>query len=150
VVRASRVLLDGRFEEAERLAQQVLAIGQRPRAQNENAVQLFGVQIYTLRREQGRLQEMEAGIRGFVERYPAIPAWRCGVAWVHSELGREAEARSGFEHLAADGFAGVPRDVFWLISVATLCEVCAFLGDAVGAKNLIRSYASQAATHSYS
>ena len=136
VVRASRALLDGRFEEAEGLAHQALAIGQRARAQNENAVQLFGAQIYALRREQGRLQEVEAGTKGLVERYPALPAWRCAIAWVYAELGRDAEARSGFEHVAADGFAGMPRDFSWFISVALLSEVCAFLGDARRAATL--------------
>jgi class 3 adenylate cyclase len=91
---------------------------------------MYGVQIFALRREQGRLQEMEAGIKGFVQMYPAIPAWRTALALVHAEMGREKEAREEFEVLAADDFAVLPRDGNWPIAMALLSEVCAFLGDA--------------------
>ncbi|MCH8921233.1 MAG: tetratricopeptide repeat protein, partial [Chloroflexi bacterium] len=126
--RGMRALLDGRFEEGERLAQEALAMGQG--VQDPNVAQAFGVQIATLRREQGRFQEMEPAFKGFVAQFPATPAWRAGLAWLYSEVGREAEARAEFEHLAADDFADLPQDLNWLIAVTLLSEVCAFLGDA--------------------
>ena len=78
--RATRALLDGRFDEAERLAQETLAIGQRGQA--ENALHYYAQCMYSIRREQGRLAEVEGAVRNFIELYPAIPAWRqrAGVA----------------------------------------------------------------------
>jgi tetratricopeptide (TPR) repeat protein len=127
-IEATLALLEGRFGEVEDLALQALAIGQE--AENRNAVALCGVQILSLRREQGRLHELVEGMSDFVEQYPGIPGWRTGLAWVHTELGQEAETRRHFEHLAAGGFSDVPRDMFWLKSTTLLAEVCAFLGDA--------------------
>ncbi|MBI1886376.1 MAG: protein kinase, partial [Chloroflexi bacterium] len=105
-MRGMRAMLDGRFEEGERLAQQALALGQR--GQVANALQLFAVQTYLLRREQGRLQELEAPMKAFVAQYPLVPAWRTGLAFLYAEQGREAEAREEFERLVADDFAALP------------------------------------------
>ena len=132
--RATRAQMDGRFDEAERLAQQGLAIGQRVRS--ENAVPFFGAQTFALRWDQGRLQEMEAGVKGFVEQYPEFPAWRCALSLVYRELGREEEARNEFERLATNEFADLPRDALWLIAIAIVSDTCAFLGDAARAATL--------------
>ena len=134
VVRAMRALLEGRFEEGERLAQQALAIGQS--AMGELALSNFGVQLFVLRRAQGRLHELEGGMKGFVAQYPAVPGWRAGLAYLYAELGREAEARAELEHLAANDFTDLPRDYTWLLVVALVSEVCAFLADARRAATL--------------
>ena len=55
--RAMRALLAGRFADSERLAQEAFAIGQG--LQTENVAGIFGLQMFTLRREQGRLKELE-------------------------------------------------------------------------------------------
>ena len=44
------------------------------------------------------------------DRLPAMRRWRCGLALVLAELGREDEARRELEHLAADDFDDLPRD----------------------------------------
>ena len=85
---ATLALLEGRFSEVEQLSQDALAIGQE--AENRNAVALSGVQILALRREEGRLAELEPGMAAFVEQYPGIPGWRAGLAYLHSELGNVA------------------------------------------------------------
>lgn len=128
VFRVMRALLDGRLDEGESLTQQALAIGQR--VDSHTAAQYFGVQIFRLRREQGRLSELEDIVKGLVAQYPAVPAWRCGLASLYRELEREAEARLEFEILAVSDFADLPRDNTWLTGVTLLAEVCAFLGDA--------------------
>jgi class 3 adenylate cyclase len=126
-LRAMRALLDGRFEEGERLGQEALAQGQRGQAQN--AMQFFAVHTFFVRREQGRLQEIEPAVKGFIQQYPLVPAWRTGLAYIYSELGREAEARAEFEIMAADDFAALPYDANWPVGAALLAQVCAFLGD---------------------
>jgi DNA-binding CsgD family transcriptional regulator/tetratricopeptide (TPR) repeat protein len=125
---AMRATLLGHFEEGERLAQQALALGQRLRGQD--ALGIFGVQMFTLRREQGRLQELAPLVRRFVQMAPETSTWRPGLALIYSELGFEQETRTEFEHLAAHDFTDIPRDARWVACLVYLAEVCAFLGDA--------------------
>ena len=131
-----RALLDGRFAEGEKLAQQALAIGQRLQAEGVDGA--FGMQMFTLRREQGRLHELAPVVRHFVQQHGAASTWRPGLALIYSELGRERETRAAFEQLAAHDFADLPQDSLWLTCIAYLAEVCAFLGDARRAATLYR------------
>ena len=107
-----RALMQGRFADSERLAQEALAIGQR--LQTENAAGIFGLQMFTLRREQGRLKELEPVVRYFVQQHSVAGAWRPGLALIYSELGRTEEARAEFEHLAQHDFTDIPRDALWM------------------------------------
>ena len=134
LLRGMRALLDGRIEEAERLAQQALPLGQR--SQNPNAMNLFGAQIAAIRREQGRLGEMAGIILPLVQQYPLIPAWRTAAALLHSELGHETDARREFETLAQNDFAVIRRDANWSAAMAILSQVCCFLEDAARAATL--------------
>ena len=99
--RCARAQLSGDFEAAERLAGETLAIGQRGHA--ENALHYYAMAMFNIRREQGRLGEVEAAVARFIEMYPAIPAWRCAQALMHIELGRTEEAREAFESVASAG-----------------------------------------------
>jgi DNA-binding NarL/FixJ family response regulator len=125
---AMRATFLGHFEEGERLAQQALAIGQRLRGQD--ALGIFGVQMFTLRRAQGRLQELAPVVRHFVQMSPETSTWRPGLALIYSELGLVEETRTAFERLAAYDFADIPRDARWVACLVYLSEVCTFLGDA--------------------
>jgi tetratricopeptide (TPR) repeat protein len=132
VFRCTRAQLDGDFERAERLAQETLAIGQPGQA--ENATHVFAQSMFNIRREQGRLGEVEEAVRGFIALYPAVPAWRCGLALLLLESGRADEAREQVG--AVGGLADLPRDANWLIAVTLLAEVCARLGDVALAEEL--------------
>jgi len=127
LVRVMRALLAGRFEESERLIQQGVLVGQR--AGQADVLQFLGVQMFALRREQGRLEELETPVQNLIQQYPAVPAWRAALGYLYSELGREADARSALESLAGSELASLPRDINWLIAVTLLSETCAFLGD---------------------
>jgi DNA-binding CsgD family transcriptional regulator/tetratricopeptide (TPR) repeat protein len=126
----------GHFARAERLAQEALVTGQRLRGQD--AMGLFGVQMFTLRREQGRLQELAPAVRHFVQVSPEAARWRPGLALIYSELGQEAEARAEFERLAANDFADIPPDAQWILCIVYLVEVCCYLGDTQRATILYR------------
>ncbi len=129
---AMRALRSGALGEAEQRARQ--ALDMQPGVISDG----YGIQIFAIRREQGRLGEMEPIWKGAPEqnpRFPAVPGTR---ALLYSELHREAEARAEFERLAADDFTALPRDVSWLTAVAYLSQVCAFLGDAQRAAVLYR------------
>jgi tetratricopeptide (TPR) repeat protein len=132
--RSMRAVMQGRFADCERLAQQALSIGQR--LQTENAAGIFGLQMFTLRREQGRLKELEPVVRYFVQQHSAAAAWRPCLALIYSELGRTEEARAEFEHLAQYNFADLPRDALWMACLTYLVDVCTFLGDTARAATL--------------
>src|SRR5262245_55249959 len=64
-----RALVDGRVAEAERLASQSLEFGHQ--AQLENADGVVGIQMFLLRRVQGRLAEVAPAVRYFVRQHTA-------------------------------------------------------------------------------
>lgn len=134
VHRAMRALLQGRLEEAEGLITEAHAMGRR--VQRETATQIFGVQMFVLRGEQGRLHELADGVMWFVEHYPTAPAWRAGLAHVYSETGRLADARREFDYLATNRFHSLPSGPDWLIAVVLLAQVCNVLDDAARAAEL--------------
>jgi hypothetical protein len=84
----------------------------------------------------GRQAELEPLARRNADRLPALRRWRCGLALVLAELGREDEARRELEQLAAGDFDDIPRDALWLVSIALLAELCALLGDRPRARRL--------------
>src|SRR2546430_3681133 len=122
-----RALMQGRFADSERLAQEALTLGQR--LQTETVTSIFGLQMFTLRREQDRLKELEPVVRYFVQQHSVAAAWRPGLALIYSELGRTPEARAEFEHLAQYDFSDLPRDSLWMACMTYLVDVCTFLGD---------------------
>jgi len=132
--RAMRALFDGRFEEAEELIPEALSLGER--AQRWDALLCFFLQMFLLRKEQGRLQEAEALIKRSVAEYPSRPVFRCVLAHLYAELRREAVARSTFEALAVDDFGRLPRNSEWLLGLSLLPEVVGFLGDVPRAATL--------------
>jgi class 3 adenylate cyclase len=125
--RGMQAMFSGRMAEAEELAQKALAVGQG--ADSTNAMQMFGAVTYAIRREQGRLAEMEAGIKGFVQMYPAIPAWRTALAFNYAEREMPEQAREELDFLAQDDFAIFPRDANWPIAMALLTETASIVGD---------------------
>jgi class 3 adenylate cyclase len=127
LTRAMRVMFEGPIPEAEAAALSAFALGQK--ANPDVAAQMFGAQIYALRREQGRLPEMESSVKGFVQMYPAIPAWRTALAFHYAELGMLDQARAEFDILASDNFSAFPRDGNWPIAMGLLAETAAYLGD---------------------
>ena len=129
-------LFEGRFDEAERFAKRTFEIGDR--MPGLDAAGVYGVQMFTLRREQGRLQEVAPLVRHFVQQNAQTNVWRPGLALIYVELGQLDDARSEFEILANDRFQSFPRDGVWLASLAYLAQVCAALGDAARAVDLYK------------
>jgi predicted ATPase/class 3 adenylate cyclase len=134
--RCMRALVQGRFEDSEHFAQQAFAVGQR--MQTETAAGVFGLQMFALRREQGRLKEIEPAVKYFLQQHTAAAAWRPGLALIYSELGRTREAREEFEQLAWNNFADLPHDGLWMGCMTYLADVCTFLGDKTRAATLYK------------
>jgi DNA-binding SARP family transcriptional activator len=134
VWRAMRALLSGRLDEADQLAAEALDTGSP--SEPVTAQQYYAIQVLAVRREQGRMAELEGPVRGLVQSQPHRHGWRAALATLLWETGRPQEARSEFEVLGADGFRNIPRDVDWMISLTVLADLCADLGDAPRALQL--------------
>jgi tetratricopeptide (TPR) repeat protein len=126
-------LMDGRFEEAEQLLADTLAVGDR--AESWNAAVSHRLGLFVLRREQGRLAELEDTITRSVDEYPSLPRFRSTLAHLYGELGREQEARALLDVLSRE-LAGQYLDAEWLFTMALLADPCARVGDSEAATRL--------------
>ncbi|MCI3949896.1 MAG: transcriptional regulator [Acidimicrobiales bacterium] len=130
--RALRALMAGRFEEAERLAAEVLDLsGDAP-----NFALGYAAQLYATRRAQGRAEELLGGFTAYVDEHPDVPAWRALLAVAHLEAGRPQEAAAEFERLAASRFADVPRSWIRPVTLALAAECAVLLVDRERAADL--------------
>jgi DNA-binding SARP family transcriptional activator len=125
---AMRALLDGRFDETERMVGAILELGAS--AHPSSAIELSVIELYALYMETGRLAELEEPVRNLAASNEAGPAWRIAFAYLLSEIGQDEEARSLFEQLAEDGFAAIPTDSTELSALAFLAMTAVNLGDA--------------------
>jgi class 3 adenylate cyclase/tetratricopeptide (TPR) repeat protein len=98
---------------------------------------IHGMQMFTIRREQGRLAEVAPLVQRFVRENPDVAVWRPGLMLIASDLGFEAQARRIFEAMAGTGFA-LPMDSKRSVTLAYLAEVCARLGDSRRAAELYK------------
>jgi tetratricopeptide (TPR) repeat protein len=140
-MQVARTINAGLFPEAEQLAGEAHAIGQPLGVDNVDGV--LGVQMFTIRREQGRLRELAPFVKHFVEERGAGAAWRPGLALIYADLEQQSSAAGEFERLAEDEFRSVPTDSLRQASLCYLAEVCDYLRDAESAAvlyDLLRPY----------
>jgi class 3 adenylate cyclase len=138
LARATRALMDGRFEDAERLSNQTLEVAGRLERRTRPFRQAVNAQMLVLRREQGRLHEIEPFFRARNARLRRSALAMCAMAFCYSELGRRNDARAIFEELAAGDFHSLPRDMGWYAMLVQLSEVCFALDDSARAAVLYR------------
>jgi DNA-binding SARP family transcriptional activator len=137
-------LLSGDEEEAERLAHESFTLGRR--AQAYDAYSVHAAKLFTLRRQQGRTDELLPLARQLGEGTHALAAWRAALALVQIETGDAEAGRAGYERFAATRFDAVPRDFLWLTTIALLAKACAALGDRPRAAllhEILRPYAGR-------
>jgi DNA-binding CsgD family transcriptional regulator len=118
-------LSDGHLAEAEAAAERSREWGSL--LTGRDASGSYGVQMFGIRREQGRLPELAPVVR-LLAGQSHDGAWRPGLAAVLAELGMESEARREVEAILADGI-GVLRPALWLASLVYLADACAMLRD---------------------
>ena len=127
VWRAMIALLDGNLQRAEELAAEALAAGAP--AEGVTATQYYAIQLLGIRREQGRMDELEQAARQMTASHPARPAWRSVYATMLSESDRLDEAATELAALAAHDFEDIPRDGDWLATMSLLADVTVGVGD---------------------
>jgi DNA-binding CsgD family transcriptional regulator/tetratricopeptide (TPR) repeat protein len=135
-LRATMDIAQGNFEGAELLARRSLDQGKRLKGQDPSGA--FAVKMFTIRKEQGRLPEVAPALHRFEQQVSVNGAWRPGLALMYRELDMAPEARTEFEHLAANDFSTIPQDGLQVLCLAYLTEVCTFLDDVPRAAVLYR------------
>jgi DNA-binding CsgD family transcriptional regulator/tetratricopeptide (TPR) repeat protein len=88
----------------------------------------YGIQMFGIRREQGRLAELAGAMRTLTGGEHSPSVWRPGFAALLAELGMEDEARHELEQVRRDGFDPL-RSSLWVASLTYLAEACAIVGD---------------------
>lgn len=120
---------DGRLAEAEARQQRShewsgLLTGRDPSG-------VHGIQMFSIRREQGRLAELAPVIRILASDAREGP-WRPGLVSLLVELGMIEEAKRELSRVAAGGLDAY-RESLWLGSLTYLTDACAVLGDEAAA-----------------
>jgi hypothetical protein len=85
-------------------------------------------QIFYLRREQGRLAELEPTMRAMALEQADVPAFGAALSLLLAELGHLEEARSIVDRLSADQY-GRLRDRNWPVSWFQLARAVSLIGD---------------------
>ena len=96
---------------------------------------IYGMQMFTIRRDQGRLAEVAPLVKRFVGENPDESVWKPGLMLIASDLGFHAQARQHFETFAAADFT-LPQDSKRQLTLTYFAEVCAELGDAARSERL--------------
>jgi DNA-binding SARP family transcriptional activator/tetratricopeptide (TPR) repeat protein len=141
---AMRDVFAGRFEQAEEVLQRATELGSGAQGLDATYYYVVNLQTWALRREQGRLAEVEASLERHVNEYPNVFLFRCVLASLCSELGREEDARAELDRCAADDFADLDVGTEWFLGASLLAEVCASLEDGERAKPLYEALAPYA------
>ncbi|BCQ28606.1 adenylate/guanylate cyclase domain-containing protein (plasmid) [Caballeronia sp. NK8] len=124
---AMRAILVGDFAEAERKTRDSLQMAQS--ADANLATGVYGMQMFSIRREQGRLAEVAPIFKRFIDdAHSEDTTWRPGYMLICSDLGFEAKARDNLDRLSESAY-GVPMDSKRLVTLAYLAEVAARLRD---------------------
>jgi len=129
--RSMRALMEGRLIDAERLCAEALALHQR--------VGLWGLwecyatQLFTLRREQGRIIELEP-LLARLATTSEFTGFREGAALMYLDLGRPADALAILGDRA--DFPPIPLDWSWEFVSCVQAEVCARIGDDASRRRL--------------
>ena len=127
-LRAGRMLLAGRFDEAERLSGEAFRLGRA--AGHADAEMFLSCQRIQLAFERGGLDRWDRPLRVALARHPEsrwfLRSWQ---ALAYCETDRPEDARAIFDELAAKDFADLAFDPTWLHVLANCAAVGASLGD---------------------
>ena len=146
VTGAVLALTEGRLDDAERIAEAARNAG--PRSRSNDALAGYAGHMFQLRREQARLREVEGLVLRAAAELSWYPMFRCAVAAVHVDLGRQSQARTELNALASGDFEVINFDNCWIFNLSLLSEVAHALGDHAAAAVLyerLRPYALRTA-----
>lgn len=131
--RAMQALLEGNFAAAEQHAEAALRLGRH--THGDQVAGVYGIQMFSIRREQNRLAEVAPIIKRLMDDKPGQAAWQPGFALVACDLGYHGSAQRVLDELAARDFV-FPLDGKRSTTLAYLAEVCTALQDRSRAERL--------------
>jgi len=134
--RAMRASLEGRFDEAEALADEALDLGSKAFDEWFATYVVGGIRL-TILANRGRFEEAVAAVGSYLNDNQLI-ATQVGLGALFAEQGRLDDARSIFSSFASDDFSRIPRDGYWLNAMCGLSIICARLKDSEKAFTLYR------------
>ncbi len=121
--RSALALLEGRLAEAEEAAERSREWGRLLAGRDASGV--YGIQMFGVRREQGRLAELAPVMRVLAAGERGDGAWRPGLVAMLAELAMEEQVRRELDRVQAEGLEPL-REGLWLASLT-------YLADAAGA-----------------
>jgi DNA-binding CsgD family transcriptional regulator len=121
--RSALALLQGQLAEADAAAERSREWGQLLVGRDASSV--YGIQMFGVRREQGRLAELAPVMRVLAAGDRGGGAWRPGLAAMLAELAMEKQVRGELDRVQAEGIEPL-REGLWLASLT-------YLADAAGA-----------------
>jgi hypothetical protein len=139
--RALLALLDGRFDAAQAVADEAVAVARG----HENFTRVRLAQQLWVAAEQGTLASIEPVARALVGA-GGPPVFEAMLGFVLCATGGHDEAAALLAYLARDDWAQVPRDILWLTTVVGCAEIAAWVGathQAAGLEALLSPYAGQ-------
>ncbi len=119
-------LCDGRLEDAEAKARRSHEWSRLLTGRDAGGT--YGVQMFSIRREQGRLAEVAPVLRVMAGGSPRQGPWRPGLIALLVDLGMEREARDQLDQVADAGLERM-RESLWLASLTYLADAGAALAD---------------------
>lgn len=119
--RAMVAILNGNFERAEQYANEAVKIGRHTHGEHVEGV--YGVQMFTIRREQYRLQEVAPVIKRLMSESPEDTTWKPGFGLIAAELGYNDAAKRILKELAETGFE-LPHDAMFSTTLSYLADIC--------------------------
>jgi DNA-binding CsgD family transcriptional regulator/tetratricopeptide (TPR) repeat protein len=119
-------LCEGHLDEAELRAER--SRGCAPSVTGRDTSGIYGIQMFSIRREQGRLTELAPAIRVLAQSDGATGSWRPGLAALLAEVGLEEEARHELAAIRRDGLERYLEGA-WLAALTYLTDACAATGD---------------------
>ena len=117
--RSALALLEGHLAEAEAAAEGSREWGQLLVGRDASGV--YGIQMFGVRREQGRLAELAPVIRVLAAGDRGGGAWRPGLAAMLAELAMEEQVRGELDRVRAEGLEPL-REGLWLASLTYLAD----------------------------
>jgi len=124
---ATLALSQGRYAEAPELIERAATTGEAVLAWHAGSTRR--VQLFLLRREQGRLEGFEREVRDHAHEFPSPLKHGAILADVYTRLERTEDAAAILHELTSRGLSDWHVDEEWLVSICLLAETCASLRD---------------------
>lgn len=125
--RAMRAYMGGELEKCEELIERARAIAQRSAPEVSRLNHLL--QSFFILRTRDRLHEVEQTLTEEAANHPTEPFWQCLLAVVYADSRRYDEASEIIGKLLDQNPGTIPRDSYWLASLALLADASATSSD---------------------